>query len=283
MPSSAAAASMMRDVGLVGDEEVDVVDGPPGALERLAGGRGHAPHGVAVDVGALHAQLALVALGVEQVGLRAVGAEHEAADAELELAAGDDHGAGAVAEEHGRRAVVVVDDAAERLGAAHEHDRRAAGLDERGGLVEAVEEAGAGGVEVDRRGALGADDAGDLGREARRDAVGREGRDDDVVDLGAGAPGVVEREQAGARRQVGERLVALEVAALADAGAAHDPLVVGVQALLEVAVGDDVVGQRGADAEDAGGHAAPALGRQAPGDGGCGRVLGGRRHAHAAA
>ena len=40
--------------------------------------------------------------------------------------------------------------------------------------------------------------------------------------------------------QVGERLVALEVAALADAGAAHDPLVVGVQALLEVVVGDDV-------------------------------------------
>ena len=139
----------------------------PGARERLAAGGGHPPHGVAVDVGALHAQHALVALGVEQVGLRAVGAEHEAADAELELAARDDHGAGAVAEEHGRRAVVVVGDAAERLGAAHEHDRRAAGLDERGGLIEAVEEAGAGSVEVDRRGALGADDAGDLGREAR--------------------------------------------------------------------------------------------------------------------
>ena len=198
----------------------------PARCERLAGGRGHAPHGVAVDVGALHAQHALVALGVEQVGLCAVGAEHEAADAELELAARDDHGAGAVAEEHGRRAIVMVDDAAERLGAAHEHDRRAAGLDERGGLVEAVEEAGAGRVEVDRRGALGADDARDLGRQARRHAVGREGRDDDVVDLGAGAPGVVEGQQAGARRQVGQRLVALEVTALADAGAAHDPLVV---------------------------------------------------------
>ena len=123
-------------VGLVGDEEVDVVDGLAGARERLAGGRGHAPHGVAVDVGALHAQHALVALGVEQIGLRAVGAQHEAADAELELAARHDHGAGAVAEEHGRRAVVMVGDAAERLGAAHEHDRRATGLDERGGLVE---------------------------------------------------------------------------------------------------------------------------------------------------
>src|SRR5512133_683742 len=270
------------DVGLVGDEEVDVPDGAPGALERLAAGGGHPPHGVAVDVGALHAQDALVALGVEQVGLRSVGTEHEAADAELELAAGDDRGAGAVAEEHGRRAIVVVDDAAEGLGAAHEHDRGAPGLDEGGGLIEAVEEARAGRVEVDRRGALGADDAGHLGREARRHAVGRESGDDDVVDLGAGAPGVVEGQQAGARRQVGERLVALEVATLADAGAAHDPLVVGVQALLEVRVGDDVIGQGGPDAEDAGGHAAAALGRQAPGNGRRGRVLGGCRHAHAA-
>src|SRR6185295_9533372 len=101
------------DVGLMGDEEVDVLHGPPGALERLAAGGRHAAHGVAVDVGPLHAQDALVALGVEQVGLRAVCAEDEAADAQLELAARDDHGAGAVAEEHGRRAVVVVDDATE--------------------------------------------------------------------------------------------------------------------------------------------------------------------------
>src|SRR3954451_2597300 len=133
-------------VGLVGDEEVDVLDRAPGALERLAAGSGHPPHGVAVDVGALHAQHPLVALGVEQVGLRAVGAEDEAADAQLARAAGDDHGAAAVAEEHGRRAVLVVDHAAEGLGPAHEDDRRAAGLDEGGGLIEAVEEAGAGRV-----------------------------------------------------------------------------------------------------------------------------------------
>src|SRR4051794_11098771 len=112
------------DVGLMGDEEVDVLHGAPGTLERLAAGGGHPPHRVAIDVGPLHAQDALVALCVEQVGLRPIGAEHEAADAELELAARDDRGAGAVAEEHGRRAIVVVDDAAERLGAADKDDRR---------------------------------------------------------------------------------------------------------------------------------------------------------------
>ena len=122
----AAAASMMRTLAWWATKRSMSSTVQPGARERLAGRRGHARDGVAVDLGALHAQHALVALGVEQVGLRAVGAEHEAADAELELAARDDHGAGAVAEQHGRRAVVVVGDATERLGAAHEHDRRAA-------------------------------------------------------------------------------------------------------------------------------------------------------------
>ena len=117
-----AAASMMRTLAWWATKRSMSSIGPPGALERLAA----SPRPCAARRGgrprALHAQHALVALGVEQVGLRAVGAEHEAADAELELAAGDDDRAGAVAEEHGRRAVVVVGDRDERLGAAHEHD-----------------------------------------------------------------------------------------------------------------------------------------------------------------
>src|SRR5919109_569837 len=49
------------------------------------GGAGHAADGVAVDLAALHAQHALVALGVEEVGLLAVGAQDEAADPQLEV------------------------------------------------------------------------------------------------------------------------------------------------------------------------------------------------------
>src|SRR5919109_148152 len=91
------------DVGLMGDEQVDVVDRAARALERLAAGADHAAHRVAVDLAAFHAQDARVALRVEEVGLLAVGAQHEAADAQFEvLAARDDHGAGAVAEDHGR-------------------------------------------------------------------------------------------------------------------------------------------------------------------------------------
>src|SRR3954447_16000492 len=133
------------DVGLVGDEQVYVVDGQPGVRDRLARRLDHAADRVAVDLTALHAQLRVGALGVEHVGLRGVRAEDEAAAADLQLAAGDDHCAGAVAEEHRGAAVVVVGDARQRLGAADEHDARAAGLDLRGGLVEGVDEAGAGG------------------------------------------------------------------------------------------------------------------------------------------
>ena len=86
-------------------------------------------HGVAVDLAALHPQRALVDLGVEEVGAAAVGAQDEARAAAVQLARGDDDGAGAVAEEHGGGAVLVVGQAAQRLGAEDEHDAGAAGLD----------------------------------------------------------------------------------------------------------------------------------------------------------
>ena len=63
---------MMRAVGLVGDEEVDVGDREPGAVEGLGGGVDHPAHRVAEDGLALHPQLALAELGEEQVRLLAV-------------------------------------------------------------------------------------------------------------------------------------------------------------------------------------------------------------------
>src|SRR3954465_11269956 len=49
-----------------------------------------------------------------------------------------------------------------------------------------------------------------------------------------------------------------EDAGLADAGAAHDPLVARVEPRHDLVVRDHALGQRGADAEDAGGQAAAA-------------------------
>src|SRR5215210_249806 len=279
-------------VGLVGDEQVDVLDRQPGALDRLVRRGDHAPDRVAVDLAALHAEHRLDALGVEHVRLGGVGAEDEAAAAELELAAGHHDGAGAVAEQRRGAAVVVVGDARQRLGAAHERDAGTAALDLRGGLVERVDEAGARGVDVDRAGALGAEGLGHVRRHAGRQAVGRDGGDDDQVDLGGGAAGVLEGACARAGGEVGQQLALGEDAALADAGAAHDPLVGGVETSLEVGVRDDALGHGGADAEDPGLEAAAPLGRAARGGraltlpvagGRAGPLLcgGGRRHAAA--
>ncbi len=78
----------------------------------------------------------------------------------------------------------------------------------RGGVVQADAEAGAGGVEVERDGRLrGADQPGDHRREARRQAVGRDRGDDDAVDLGGVAAGVGQRADAGLGGQRRQRLV----------------------------------------------------------------------------
>ena len=76
----------------------------------------------------------------------------------------------------------------------------------------------------------------------------------------AARAGVVERAPARLGGELGERLAVVEDAPLADAGAAHDPLVGRVEALDELGVGDDALGERGADAEDPGLQAAAALG-----------------------
>src|SRR5439155_1015023 len=133
-----------------------------------------------------------------------------------------------------------------------EHHARAAGLHQRGGLIERVEEAGAGGVDVDRAGRARADAARHLGRQPGREPVRGDGRDDHVVDVLAAAAGVGQRGFAGIDSEVGQRLAAVEPVALADAGPADDPLVARLEARREVVVAEAVRGQRGADAEQAG-------------------------------
>ena len=164
--------------------------------------------------------------------------------------AGDDHRAGAVAEEHGGPAVVVVGEARQRLGAADEHDARSAGLDQRGGLVQRVEEAGARGVDVDRRGAVGADARATSGA---RPGVTRSGVIVETMTWStsaAVAPGVRQRAAQAWAASGASGSSGGEVAALADARAPHDPLVRRVEPRRELGVGDDALGQRRADAEE---------------------------------
>ena len=161
-PSASATAADDPRVGLVRDEVVDLLDADAVTREHLLRRLGHPVHGVAVDLLAGHPQQRPLALGVQGVGERVVVAEDERADpAPAGRPRADQHRAGAVAEEHRGRAILVVGDPRERLGAADEDLLGAAALDQRRRLLEPVEEAAARRVDVENAGPLGTDAGGD--------------------------------------------------------------------------------------------------------------------------
>ena len=148
----------------------------------------------------------------------------------------DHDGAGAVADDDGDLAVVHVGDPRQGLGADQQDGARPDG-DEAGRGDEAVDEARAGGVEVEGA-ALHADPVLHAGRRARDDAVGRGGGEHEVVDLLGGPPGLGQR---GHGRLDGQARGGAADVALADAGALDDPGVAGVEVDRHVVVGDDLV------------------------------------------
>ena len=119
---------------------------------------------------------------------------------------------------------------------------------------ELVDEAGAPGVEVERT-AAHAQAVADEGAGVGDELLGRRGGDDEQVDRVGGEPGVLDRGGAGLDGEGRGRLTVVGDAALADAGALDDPLVARVDALLEVGVGEPLVGDRGAPAGDRRPHA----------------------------
>ena len=120
-------------------------------------------------------------LALEQVPERAVGVQVPAEQAAGAVDRLDHHGAGAVADDDGDLAVVHVGDARERLG-ADEQDGPGPDGDEAGHGDEAVDEARARRVEVERA-AADADAVLHGRRRARDDAVGGGGGQHEVVDL----------------------------------------------------------------------------------------------------
>ena len=149
-------------------------------------------------------------------------------------------GAGAVAEEDRGGAVLPVDDARHRLGADEQHALHA-GAEEPVGGDEAVDEAGARRVEVD----------GSAG--ARRAPAGSTLADAGIASSGVqvqsstrsrSAPVTPARAMARSDGLDGETGGGAADAPLADPGALDDPLVAGVERVLEVDVGDDLVGHR---------------------------------------
>ena len=104
-------------------------------------------------------------------------------------------------------------------------------------MHQAVDEAGAGRVEV-ARAAVDAERVLHVGRGRRHLLVGGGGGEQDQVDVGADRR---RRVSIAARpASIASPAVVPPIAALLDAGALGDPLVAGVEAGLEVGVGDDL-------------------------------------------
>jgi len=221
------------------------------AVERVDG---HLEHGVAFhphQCGFVQAGRSAGG-GAQQFLVAAVGMDVGGDDAGLGRCA-QHHGAGAVAPQDAVAAIVPVGDARQGFGADHQHVFGRAGLDELVGDAHGVDEAAAHRLQVERRAAvghpqLGLHDAGGAGEHQ----VGRGGGDQQQVDLVDRQARRIER---GARRCRGK--VAGELAfggdmAFTDAGTFDDPLIVGVDQLFKIGVGENALRQIAAGAKNAG-------------------------------
>ena len=158
-------------------------------------------------------------------------------------AAESDRRAGPVPEEDAGGAVVVVGVAGQRLGADHHCCLDLSRDHELAGDVQAVEEPGAGGRDVEAGGVLHAERRLDDRRRGRDRLLHGGGGQDQQLDLLRGDAGVGHGPPPGLDRQGGYALLRPDNVALADPGARHDPLVRRVHHALEVLVGEDLLGQ----------------------------------------
>src|SRR5688572_604110 len=254
-------------VRLVRDEEGDLLVREALLGEQLGRDVGHRLHGdlerlvpLHLDVRELLRELGRVvrrtvraaARHADEVGVVAVRLHDASEDAVVALRRLEDDGAGAVAEEDARRAVGPVHDAREDLSADDEDVLRLARLDEAVGEVKAVEETGARRRQVRRRRLRRAEVALDEARGRRKERVARDRPDEDHVEVFRGHVRALQRELRRLRAQVGELLPLRDDVALLDPGPRRDPLVRGVDELLQVGVRQELFRHGGAGADDSG-------------------------------
>ena len=149
----------------------------------------------------------------------------------------DHDGSGPVPEQDTGRPVLVVDDARHHVGADDQRVLVRAGRDQLAGGGEGVGERRAGGAQVESPRAPRADLVLDETGGAREEHVGRDGPDDDDADVVRRELGVGERAHGGFLAEVRGGDARIDDMPLADPGALEDPLVRGVDHLLQVGVG----------------------------------------------
>ena len=245
------------------DEQVHVLAAQAQLLEHLDAGVGHLAHGVLEDVLAFLVDVVQVLLDglvaggaqaaagrhAQETAARAVDLVGEAQQAGLVVGGLQQHGPGPVPEQHAGGAVLVVQDRGHDLGPDHQHALVGPALDELGPGGEGVDEAGAGRLQVEAPGPVGAQLVLHEAGRGGEGHVGGNGGDDDQLDLAGADAAALEALAGRPHGQVAGAGAGRGHVPLADAGAGADPLVRGVDDLLEVRIGHhplgDVPSQRG--------------------------------------
>ena len=186
--------------------------------------------------------------GAQQFDVGAIGMQVRGDDAGFFIGR-EQHGAGAIAEQDGRAAIVRISDLRERLGADHQRALRLAGPDEFVRHRQRIDETAAGRLAAER------------GHAAATEP--RAGADDDQVDIFGVAAGGFERRAGGVLGHVYRGFAGRHDVAPFDAGALADPRIGGIHAPLEIEIRDHARGQVTTSARDSrvhgGGYPVAAL------------------------
>ncbi len=255
-------------IRLMRDDTADLANGQTATIESLRGSGHHGIDGVLKGFLAVHPQemhafleafqrswASTPAAGhVEERRLGAVGSETRGQESVSRWAVLDDGGTGTIAEEHACVAILPVDDARHFLGPDNENGVVGMGLDEVRGDVEGIDEAGAGGFDVKGGGPAGSEFLLNEAGRAREEHIGRDGGDDDELDLVRGDFRVLKGPFGGQQGEIGGGLVGRGNPSLLNSGAGGDPLTGGTHHFLQILIGQNPSWEVRADSCD--GHRA---------------------------
>ncbi len=242
------------EIGLVRDDEGDVLGAKLGAFDDGVGRVLHAGDGVFKNLASRHRESGEAftdifwgggtsgsATGdIEDAGLFSVGADVGGDDLAFAFLGGTENcGARAIAEKDASGAICPIDEGGEFFCSDDKGISKGSALDHALGDFHGVEEAGASGRDVKGDGFGGADLFLDVAGGGGREGIGRDGGDDDEFDVFSGDPGLFERFEGRFGTKVGGVFSFGGDAALFDPGARDDPLVGGFYKFGEVIVGED--------------------------------------------
>ena len=253
-------------IGLVWDNAYDAGNINFAAAHGFPGGGEHGLDGILEGFLAFHAQkmcargdglgagraTASAAGHVEEIGFAAIGTHHGREQAMGVRPILQNRRPGPIAKEHTGIAVLPIHNGRKFFRANHQHGVIGAGHNELLGDLQSIDEAGTSGLQIESRGAMGADGA--LDQTGGR-GKGHDRCDDDKIDLFGRHSGLFHGALSSVGGEVGSELGFGGQPPLFDAGAGSNPFVRSVHHLFELGISKNFGGHIGADAGDRAGAA----------------------------